>query len=50
LGIMEKDARLVRKSKPYVFVNCKTGQGLKQVANHLIKDVLFELPPKAVAK
>src|SRR5581483_12324993 len=50
LGIMEKDARLVRKSKPYVFVNCKTGQGLKQVASHLIKDVLFELPPKAVAK
>lgn len=50
LGIMERDAKIVRGDKPYVFVNCKTGQGVKKVAEHIIRDVLFESPPKAVVK
>jgi urease accessory protein len=48
LKVMESDAKLVRKNKPFVFVNCKTGQGVKEVAEHIIKDVLFEEPPKTV--
>jgi hypothetical protein len=31
-------------------VNCKTGQGVKEVTEHIIRDVLFESPPKAIAK
>jgi urease accessory protein len=50
LSTMERDAKIVRPNKPYVFVNCKTGQGVKEVAAHIMKDVLFESPPKAVAK
>src|SRR3712207_471314 len=50
LGIMERDAKSVRGTKPYVFVNSKTGQGVKEVAEHIIRDVLFESPPKAIAK
>src|SRR5919199_639098 len=50
LSIMEKDAKLVRGKKPYVFVNCKNGQGAKDVTEHIIRDLLFESPPKAVAK
>jgi urease accessory protein len=50
LSIMERDAKLVRGKKPYVFVNCKNGQGIKEVTEYIIRDVLFELPPKAVAK
>ena len=50
LGIMERDAKAVRGIKPYVFVNCKTGQGVKEVTEHIIRDVLFESPPKAIAK
>jgi urease accessory protein len=50
LSIMERDAKVVRGNKPYVFVNCKNGQGIKEVTEHIIRDVLFELPPKAVAK
>jgi urease accessory protein len=50
LGIMEKDAKSVRGTKPYVFVNSKTGQGVKEVTEHIIRDVLFESPPKAIAK
>jgi urease accessory protein len=47
LKVMERDARIVRRAKPSAFVNCKTGQGVAAVADHIIKDVLFELPPKA---
>src|ERR687883_1835293 len=45
LGVMERDARIVRGDKPYVLVNCKTGQGVVQVAEHIIRDILFESPP-----
>src|SRR6476659_2611326 len=47
LKVMEQDARIVRGAKPSAFVNCKSGQGVATVADHIIKDVLFELPPKA---
>lgn len=50
LSIMEKDAKIIRKGKPYFFINCKTGQGVKEVTDNIIKDILFEAPPKAVAK
>jgi urease accessory protein len=49
LGIMERDAKLIRGDKPYVFVNSKTGQGIAQVTEHIIRDILFESPPKTVA-
>jgi urease accessory protein len=47
---MERDAKEVRGNKPYVLVNCRTGQGVKQVTEHIIRDSLFESAPKAVAK
>src|ERR671932_650825 len=47
LAIMESDAKVVRGDKPYVFVNSKTGEGVQEVSEHLIRDVLFESPPKA---
>ena len=50
LKVMENDAIMVRKNKPFLFVNCKTGQGVKEVAEHIIKDVLFEAPPKSLLK
>src|ERR671912_2650890 len=46
LEIMERDAKLIRKDKPSVFVNCKTGEGIKEVVDNIVKDVLFDLPPK----
>ena len=50
LAIMERDAIEVRGDKPYVLVNCKTGQGIEQVTEHIIRDILFEAAPKTVAK
>lgn len=46
LKIMEKDAKPIRGTKPTVFVNSKTGEGIDEVASQIIKDVLFEAPPK----
>ena len=50
LAIMESDAKEVRGVKPYVLVNCKTGQGIEQVTEHIVRDILFEAAPKTVAK
>jgi urease accessory protein len=50
LEIMERDAKEVRGDKPYVLVNCKTGQGIEQATEHIIRDILFEAAPKTLAK
>jgi urease accessory protein len=50
LEIMERDAKEVRGDKPHVLVNCKTGQGIEQATEHIIRDILFEAAPKTVAK
>ncbi|MDQ6666671.1 MAG: urease accessory protein UreG [Thermoproteota archaeon] len=50
LSVMERDAKIIRGSKPYVFVNCKNGQGTEEVTEHIIRDVLFEAPPKVVKR
>ena len=48
LSVMERDARIVRGDKPYVFVNSKKGLEVEKVANHIAKYVLFDQPPKAI--
>jgi urease accessory protein len=50
LSVMERDAKIVRGSKPYAFANCKDGQGTEEVTKHIIRDVLFEAPPKVVKR
>ena len=50
LQIMERDSKIVRKNKPFVFVNCKTDEGVDVVAQHIIHDVLFDKPPKNLVK
>ena len=46
LDVMVRDAKIVRINKPYVLVNCKTDQGIEDVARHILHDVLFDQPPK----
>jgi len=48
LSVMERDARIVRGDKPYVFVNSREGLGVEKVANHVAKYVLFDRPPKTI--
>lgn len=50
LSIMDRDAKIVRGEKPHAFVNCRTGEGILKVSEHLIRDVLFESTPKAIAR
>jgi urease accessory protein len=47
LEIMKKDAEKIRKEKPFEFINCKTDQGVKEVMEHIIHDVLFNSSPKS---
>lgn len=47
LKIMERDAKQIRGDKPFIFVNCKTGKGIKEVVQLILKDVLFDLPPRS---
>lgn len=50
LKIMERDAKVVRGNKPFIFVNSKTGEGISEVVSYIIRDVLFESPPKTLVK
>jgi urease accessory protein len=50
LSVMEKDAKAIRTNNPYVFVNCRTGEGILKVTDQIVRDVLFESSPKAIAR
>ncbi len=47
LKLMQRDAEINRKEKPFVFINCKTDEGVLDVAEHIIHDVLFGSLPKS---
>jgi urease accessory protein len=47
LSVMERDARATRKAKPFVFTNCRTGEGVEGVVDHVVRDLLFEARPRA---
>lgn len=42
LAAMQRDARAVRDGKPVVLTNCRAGEGLDAVIDHLAHDVLLE--------
>jgi len=46
LNVMKQDAERIRKDKPYIFVNCKNNTGIDNVSEHIIRDLLFDSPPK----
>ena len=42
LGVMERDSKLMRGSKPFVFTNLKVRDGLDKVIDWIRQDLLFE--------
>ena len=44
---MRTDAEKLRKEKPFEFINCKTDQGIKKIAEHIIHDLLLDSQPKS---
>lgn len=47
LAVMEADARRYRSTKPFLFTNCKTGEGVEAVLAQIRHEVLFENPATA---
>jgi urease accessory protein len=43
LEVMDHDSRVMRGDQPYVFTNCKTGEGIDQLVELIKENVLFEL-------
>lgn len=50
LAVMDRDAKVIRKGKPHVFVNCKDDTGIQKICDCIVQDLLFEEPPKAHSK
>ncbi len=42
LKIMERDSKMMRKDKPFIFTNCHTKEGIDSVYQLIKKEVLFE--------
>jgi urease accessory protein len=47
LEVMDRDSRLMRGDKPFVFTNCKTDAGIDELIGLIREGVLFDLGPKA---
>lgn len=50
LETMKTDAKRIRKEKPFEFINCKTDEGIREVTEHIIREVLFDAAPKSSKK
>jgi urease accessory protein len=46
LEVMETDSRAMRGGAPFLFTNCKTGEGIDELVNLIKENVLFELALK----
>ncbi|MEV6692257.1 urease accessory protein UreG [Micromonospora sp. NPDC051196] len=42
LDVMARDAELMRNGKPFVFTNCKTGEGIDELVDLVRRNVLFD--------
>ncbi|PRD44956.1 urease accessory protein UreG [Phyllobacterium phragmitis] len=43
LEVMDRDSRLMRGDKPFIFTNCKTGEGIPELVHLIRENVLFDL-------
>jgi urease accessory protein UreG len=44
LAVMGADSKLMRGEKPFIFTNCRTGEGVPEVVSLIRHNVLFDLP------
>jgi urease accessory protein len=44
LSVMDRDARMMRGSKPFLFTNLKNREGLPEVVRWIRQELLFENP------
>lgn len=43
LEVMDRDSRLMRGDKPFVFTNCKTGKGISELVDLVRANLLFDI-------
>jgi urease accessory protein len=48
---MDRDSKMMRGDKPFLFTNCKTGEGIPELVDLIRSDLLFDfkLPAKQPA-
>ena len=44
LEVMERDAKLMRGDRPFLFTNCMTGRNIDTLAEWIMRDALFDVP------
>jgi urease accessory protein len=49
LDLMKHDSQLMRGAKPFLFTNCKTGDGIPALVELIARDLLFDLKVKRSA-
>ena len=49
LEVMRHDSKLMRGDKPFLFTNCKTGEGVAQLVDLIARELLFDLELPGVA-
>jgi urease accessory protein len=49
LGVMDRDSKLMRGRKPFVFTNCKTNEGIPELVSLIRQNVLFDFPAASSA-
>jgi urease accessory protein len=49
LEVMRHDSQLMRGDKPFLFTNCKTGEGVPQLVDLIATELLFDLKLPGVA-
>src|SRR5215475_7885854 len=43
LDVMKQDSKMMRGGKPFLFTNCKTGEGIPALVELIVQDLLFDL-------
>lgn len=43
LEVMDRDSKLMRGDKPFIFTNCKTGAGIKKLVKMIMDMALFDI-------
>ncbi|MBQ8665084.1 MAG: hypothetical protein IJ474_04805, partial [Mailhella sp.] len=47
LAVMERDARLMRGDRPFLFTNCMTGRNIETLADWILEQALFDVKREA---